>query len=102
MKEKGESMKKLTKKQVEIMKIFWASEHPLAASDILKLDESMNINTIRASIQSLLKADYIEVAGIEHRGNVLARTYTSKIKIEEYIISNFAGINNKISKKLYI
>lgn len=74
MKEKGESMKKLTKKQVEIMKIFWASEHPLAASDI-------------------------EVAGIEHRGNVLARTYTSKIKIEEYIISNFAGINNKISKK---
>jgi Fe2+ or Zn2+ uptake regulation protein len=41
-------MKKLTKKQVEIMKIFWASEHPLAASDILKLDESMNINTIRA------------------------------------------------------
>ena len=88
-------MKKLTKKQVEIMKIFWASEHPLAASDILKLDESMNINTIRASIQSLLKADYIEVAGIEHRGNVLARTYTSKIKIEEYIISNFAGINNK-------
>ena len=42
-------MKKLTKKQVEIMKIFWASEHPLAASDILKLDESMNINTIRAS-----------------------------------------------------
>lgn len=81
------------------MKIFWASEHPLAASDILKLDESMNINTIRASIQSLLKADYIEVAGIEHRGNVLARTYTSKIKIEEYIISNFAGINNKISKK---
>ena len=99
MKKKGESMKKLTKKQVEIMKIFWASEHPLAASDILKLDESMNINTIRASIQSLLKADYIEVAGIEHRGNVLARTYTSKIKIEEYIISNFAGINNKISKK---
>ena len=46
-----------------------------------------------------LKADYIEVAGIEHRGNVLARTYTAKIKIEEYIISNFAGINNKISKK---
>ena len=31
-------MKKLTKKQVEIMKIFWASEHPLAASDILKLN----------------------------------------------------------------
>ena len=27
-------MKKLTKKQVEIMKIFWASEHPLAASDL--------------------------------------------------------------------
>ena len=26
-------------------------------------------------------------------------SYTSKIKIEEYIISNFAGINNKISKK---
>ena len=95
-------IKKLTKKQTDIMKIFWASECPLAASDILKLDENMNINTIRASIQSLLKADYIEVAGIEHRGNVLARTYTSKINMEEYIVSNFAGINNKISKKSLI
>ena len=95
-------MKNLTKKQIEIMKIFWANEQPLAASDILKLDTSMNINTIRASIQSLLKADYIEVAGIEYRGNVLARTYTYKITIEEYIISNFVGINHKVSKKSLI
>ena len=54
-------MKKLTKKQVEIMKIFWASEHPLAASDILKLDESMNINTIRASIQIILKLPVLNI-----------------------------------------
>lgn len=38
------------------MKIFWASEHPLAASDILKLDESMNINTIRASNSEFTKS----------------------------------------------
>ena len=84
------------------MKIFWASEASISSIRYFEIDESMNINTIRASIQSLLKADYIEVAGIEHRGNVLARTYTSKIKIEEYIISNFGRINNKISKNLWL
>lgn len=78
-------MKKINKKTSRNNENILGSEHPLAASDILKLDESMNINTIRASIQSLLKADYIEVAGIEHRGNVLARTYTSKIKIESIL-----------------
>ena len=95
-------MKKLTKKQVEIMKIFWASEHPLAASDILKLDESMNINTIRASIQSLLKADYIEVAGIEHRGNVLARTYTAKIKKSDILFLILQELIIKFLKNLWL
>ena len=44
-------MRKLTKKQVEVMKILWSNEKPLAASDILELGENMNI----------------EVANIEHR-----------------------------------
>lgn len=92
-------MKKLTKKQVEVMKIFWSNEKPLAASDILELGENMNINTIRTSIRALLEAGYIEVANIEHREKALTQTYISTVGMDEYIISNFAGINNKISKK---
>lgn len=95
-------MKKLTKKQVEVMKIFWSNEKPLAASDILELGENMNINTIRTSIRALLEAGYIEVANIEHREKALTQTYISTVGMDEYIISNFAGITNKASKRSLI
>jgi len=45
----------LTKRQQEIMEILWNSPEPLKASDIVKLDESFNINTVQAALRVLLE-----------------------------------------------
>ena len=75
---------KLTKKQLEIMKILWNSPTPMIASDIEKSNPSLNINTIQACLRALMKAEYIKVADIVYSGTVLTRSYTPCVSKEEY------------------
>ena len=75
---------KLTKKQLEIMKILWNSPTPMIASDIEKNNPSLNINTIQACLRALMKAEYIKVADIVYSGTVLTRSYTPCVSKEEY------------------
>ena len=75
---------KLTKKQLEIMKILWNSPTPMIASDIEKSNPSLNINTIQACLRALMKAEYIKVADIVYSGTVLTRSYTPCVSKEEH------------------
>lgn len=43
---KKQNRQKLTKKQLEVMKILWNSPTPMIASNIEKENPSLNINTI--------------------------------------------------------
>lgn len=43
--------KKLSKQQLEVMKILWNSETPLIASDIVKKHPALNINTVQACLR---------------------------------------------------
>ena len=58
---------KLTKKQLEIMKILWNSPTPM-------------------------KAEYIKVADIVYSGTVLTRSYTPCVSKEEYFNESFRDI----------
>lgn len=44
------------------MKILWDAGTPLVASDIVKAESSMNINTVQASLRVLLKENLVEIA----------------------------------------
>lgn len=57
------------------MKILWDAGTPLVASDIVKAESSMNINTVQASLRVLLKENLIEIADIVYSGTVLSRSY---------------------------
>ena len=57
-------MKRFTKKQLEIMKILWAADSPLIASDIVKKSPTLNINTTQACLRSLIANNLIKVADI--------------------------------------
>lgn len=76
--------KKLSKQQLEIMKILWNSDKPLVASDILKQHNELNINTVQASLRVLVKKEAIEVADIVYSGTVLSRCYRPLISKNEY------------------
>ena len=52
-------IRNLSQKQLDVMKILWDAGTPLVASDIVKAESSMNINTVQASLRVLLKENLI-------------------------------------------
>ncbi len=50
-------IRNLSQKQLDVMKILWDAGTPLVASDIVKAESSMNINTVQASLRVLLKRE---------------------------------------------
>ena len=78
-------MKKLTKKQLEIMKVLWSSSVPMISSEIEKSDPSFNTNTVQSCLRELLKKEYIKVADIVYSGTVLTRSYLPTFTKDEYL-----------------
>lgn len=88
---KGKYELSLTKRELDVMKILWESKKPLVASEITKIDESLNINTVQSVIRKLLSKDYIKVADIVYSGTVLSRSYSPTISKKELMIQQFVG-----------
>ena len=42
--------KRFTKKQLDVMKVLWESATPMIASDIVRKDDALNINTVQACL----------------------------------------------------
>lgn len=76
---------KLSNKERDVMLVFWNSADSLAASDIPKINDALNINTVRAAIKNLLKKSCIEADEIVQRGTVLTHTYRPTFSFEDYL-----------------
>jgi len=83
---------RFTKKEVEILKTIWSNDKPLIASDIVKFNSSLNINTVQAGLRSLLSKNSIKVADIVHSGTVLTRCYVPILSKEEYFDALYKDI----------
>ena len=94
--------KKLSKQQLEIMKILWNSDKPLVASDILKQHNELNINTVQASLRVLVKKEATEVADIVYSGTVLSRCYRPLISKNEYFAETCRDIAGDDSRSSLI
>lgn len=66
--------------------------HSLVASDIVKAESSMNINTVQASLRVLLKENLIEIADIVYSGTVLSRSYRPLISRDVYFNAEYKNI----------
>lgn len=77
--------KQFSDRQLEIMKILWESDKPLIASDFVKRNKDLNINTVQACLRVLTNIKAIKVADIVYSGTVLSRSYIPLISQEEYI-----------------
>ncbi len=89
--------KKLTKNQLDIMKVLWKSEKALSASDIAKNNPSLNLNTVRSCLQAMLKNGVIVVDDVVYSGTVLSRSYKPVLTAEKYIADNFSGVTKTFS-----
>lgn len=92
--------KRLTNKQMDVMNILWENDKPMAASEILKANEKLNINTIHACIRKLLEEEYVKVAYIDYSGNVMSRYFMPTVSKEKYFSESYKDIIG--SKKLIL
>lgn len=92
--------KRLTNKQMDVMNILWENDKPMAASEILKANEKLNINTIHACIRKLLEEEYVKVAYIDYSGNVMSRYFMPTVSKVKYFSESYKDIIG--SKKLIL
>ena len=92
--------KRLTNKQMDVMNILWENDKPMAASEILKANEKLNINTIHACIRKLLEEEYVKVAYIDYSGNVMSRHFMPTVSKGKYFSESYKDIIG--SKKLIL
>ncbi|MEY8353191.1 BlaI/MecI/CopY family transcriptional regulator [Lachnospiraceae bacterium 54-53] len=91
----------LTQKEMDVMGILWQSNKPLVASEITKINEALNINTVQAVIRKLLDKNIIKVSDIVYSGTVLTRSYLPTLSkrdlMAQQLISQFQKDGDKIT-----
>ncbi|HCE11262.1 MAG TPA: hypothetical protein DEQ24_00515 [Enterococcus sp.] len=98
----------LTKRERQIMNIFWNAEKPLSANDIAVQQQDLSKNTIQAVVRKLKNHDLLKVADIGYSGTVLTRLYAPNVTQEDFLaaelsdqsllnlITNFIKTNKEI------
>lgn len=79
------------------MKVLWNNSKPLIASDIIKQNTSLNINTVQTCLRTLVADKAVKIADIVYSGTVLTRSYTPLISREEYFNNTYKDIVGKDS-----
>ncbi|MEH2958664.1 BlaI/MecI/CopY family transcriptional regulator [Candidatus Merdisoma sp. JLR.KK006] len=87
---------KLTNKEYEILKILWASETPLTASNIVERGDALSINTVQATLKKLLKREFIRIDQIVYSGTVLSRAYLPSMSQEEFETQKYMDSMNQL------
>lgn len=77
--------KALSPRQLEVMEILWDAGKSMTASEIVAASGKMQINTVQASLRSLVSKKYIEVGQIVYSGTVLSRSYVPTVTRQEYL-----------------
>lgn len=76
----------LTKSEMEIMDVLWASEKPLSRSDLLERSEekTWKDSSVHILLNGLLQKKAIREAGVVKRSKTYGRTFEPTLTREEY------------------
>ena len=76
----------LTKSEMEIMDVLWASETPLSRSDLLERSEekTWKDSSVHILLNGLLNKGAIREAGVVKRSKTYGRTFCPTLTREEY------------------
>lgn len=80
----------LTKRERQIMNIFWNSDKPLSANDIAIQQQDLSKNTIQAVVRKLKNHDLLKVADIGYSGTVLTRLYSPNVTQEDFLAAELS------------
>lgn len=93
--------KALPERQLQIMQVLWGSSKAMTAAEIMTVSE-LGINTVQASLRSLIKKNYIKQDEIVYSGTVLTSTYVPVVSEEEYLMMACNGLMEADTSNLVI
>ena len=87
----------LTKSEMQIMDVLWASEVPLSRSDILERSEqkSWKDSSVHILLNGLLQKGAIREAGFVKRSKTYGRTFSPTLTREEYFATTIYSHTHK-------
>lgn len=87
----------LTKSEMEIMDVLWASENPLSRSDLLARSEekSWKDSSVHILLNGLLQKNAIREAGVVKRSKTYGRTFSPTMTREEYFATTIFSHRHK-------
>ena len=87
----------LTKSEMEIMDVFWASENPLSRSDLLECsdEKTWKDSSVHILLNGLLKKGLIHEAGLVKRRKTYGRLFAPSMTREEYFVTNIFSYRHK-------
>lgn len=87
----------LTKSEMEIMDVLWASEVPLSRSDLLARSEekTWKDSSVHILLNGLLAKGAIREAGVVKRSKTYGRTFAPTLTREEYFATTIFSHRHK-------
>ena len=87
----------LTKSEMQIMDVLWASDVPLSRSDLLECSQqkSWKDSSVHILLNGLLQKGAIREAGFVKRSKTYGRTFTPTLTREEYFATTIYSHQNK-------
>jgi predicted transcriptional regulator len=87
----------LTRSEMEIMDVMWASDVPLSRSDLLERSEqkSWKDSSVHILLNGLLQKDAIREAGFVKRSKTYGRTFAPTLTREEYFATTIFSHKEK-------
>jgi BlaI family penicillinase repressor len=87
----------LTKSEMEIMDVFWASEVPLSRADLLEHGEekTWKDSSVHILLNGLLQKGAIREVGFVRRSKTYGRTFLPNLTREEYFASTIFSHRHK-------
>ena len=87
----------LTKSEMEIMDVLWASEIPLSRSDLLERSEekTWKDSSVHILLNGLLQKGAIREAGVVKRSKTYGRTFGPTLTREEYFATTIFSHRHK-------
>ena len=82
----GRIVMELTKSEMQIMDVFWASDEPVSRSDLLERSEekTWKDSSVHILLNGLLAKDAIYEAGFVKRSKTYGRTFAASMTREQY------------------
>ena len=87
----------LTKSEMEIMDVLWASDKPLSRSDLLERSEekTWKDSSVHILLNGLLQKQAIREAGMVKRSKTYGRTFEPTLTREEYFATTIFSHRHK-------